>query len=270
MTRYHWILLAAGLTAGLLISGRIVLHAQDRAGARQRDAGAAARRGAENATAGVREPAGAGVREPAADPLRPPTSTASLQDALLRPYKFPFSRPTPLEHACAHLRQTLNAPVVLDRAALNRQNVDPQDPVQLDLDGVRLKTGLKLLLDQLGLTYRLVAEDNLLIITDSAGAEDPADRILSELRVLHRDLHDLQDTVDELRLYLGDEGGQGPRVQKPTIIEEMPESGGGKPEKPPEKPGNARQKSERPGGAPATGGRPVPSRVPLSGPRRRG
>ena len=97
---------------------------------------------------------------------------------------------------------------MLDLAALDRQDVEPQDPVQLELDGVRLKTGLKLLLDQLGLTYRIVAEDNLMIITDVEGSEDPNGRIASELRALHRDLHELQDAVDELRDYLGDERGR--------------------------------------------------------------
>jgi hypothetical protein len=251
----------------LLISGRIVLLAQDRAVTAQPDQAAAARRGVAETPGELTDPAAVGVRESAGNASSPATSAASLQDRLLRPYRFPFSRPTALEHVCAHLRQTLSAPVVLDRAALNRQNVDPQDAVQLDLEGVRLKTGLKLLLDQVGLTYRLVAEDNLLIITDSAGAEDPNDHIVSELRALHRDLHDLQDAVEELRSYLGDDGGQGARVQKPTIIEEIPEAGGGKPGNLPEKPGNGRQKPERPG-APATGGRPGPSRVPLAGPRR--
>jgi hypothetical protein len=264
----RWILVAGGLLAGLLISGRIVLLAQDRREALQPDGGRAAGPAELKRPAELADPPAFEGHEPPGNASRPTSSTASLQDALLRPYKFPFARPTPLEQVCAHLRQTLSAPVVLDRAALNRQNVDPQDAVQLNLEGVRLKTGLKLLLDQLGLTYRLVAEDNLLIVTDAAGAEDPSDRIVSELRALHRDLHDLQDAVEELRSYLGDDGGQVARVQKPTIIEEMPEGGGGKPGKLPEKPGNVLQKPERPG-APATGGRAGPSRVPLAGPRRR-
>ena len=72
--------------------------------------------------------------------------------------------------------------VVLDRAALIRQEVQPEDTVELELDGVRLKTGLKLLLDQVGLTYHVVTEDNLLVITDREGSEDPLDRVWSEVR----------------------------------------------------------------------------------------
>jgi len=264
MTRFHWFLMAAGLVAGLLISGRFVLLAQDRPGNARPNFFPAPRQDSALVPKVSAAPIGLDEREPAQDAARGSAKAATLQDALLRPYRFPFARPTPLEEVCTHLRQTLNAPVVLDLAALDRQNVDPQDAVQLDLEGVRLKTGLKLLLDQLGLTYRVVAEDNLMIVTDSAGSEDPNDRIVSELRALHRDLHELQDAVDELREYLGEEG---PRVRKPTIIEEMPEGGGGRPGKLPEKPGNARQKPEG-AGPPAPGSRSTPSRVPLAGPRR--
>ena len=117
--------------------------------------------------------------------------------------------------------------------------------MQLELEGVRLKTGLKLLLDQVGLTYRVVAEDNLMIITDQEGSEDPADRIWAELRALHRDLHAVQDAVDDLTDYLGRRSGEGARVRKPTIIEEMPENPDEKPEIGPEKPGRGGGKAGR-------------------------
>ena len=151
------------------------------------------------------------------------------------------SRPTPLQQVCIHLQQTLKAGVVLDKAALERQNVKPEDPLQLELEGVRLKTGLKLLFDQLGLTYRIIPEDNLMIVTDREGSDEPTDRIWSELKALHRDLHDLQDTVDELRDSLGDQEGDGPQVRNPTIIEEMPEPAPEKPGTRLEKPGGVRQ-----------------------------
>src|SRR5205814_10017744 len=120
--------------------------------------------------------------------------------------------------------------------------------VQLELDGVRLKTGLKLLLDQVGLTYHVVIEDNLLILTDREGSEDPLDRIWAELRALHRDLHDVQDAVDDLTELVGGEKGEGPRVRKPTIIEEMPEKDRNPPEDAPKKP---EAPARRPNGAQA-------------------
>jgi hypothetical protein len=195
--------------------------------------------------------------------VREPGEKGSLQDALLRPYRFPFARPTPLAQVCAHLKQSLKAAVVLDLAALDRQDVEPEDPVQLELEGVRLKTGLKLLLDQVGLTYRIVPEDNLMIITDREGSDDPTDRIFTELQALHRDLHSIEDDLDELRDLVGDDRPGG-RVRRPTIIEEVPEDGQ-KPAGPDTKPGNP---LKRPGAdQPGPGARPAPARVPLHGPR---
>src|SRR5262249_51683347 len=99
--------------------------------------------------------------------------------------------------------------------ALDRLELTHEATVQLELRSVRLKTGLKLLLDQLGLTYRVIPEDNLLVLTDTEGSEEPLDRVLSELKALHRDLHALQDAMDELLDYAegsGGDDGQAMRV----------------------------------------------------------
>jgi hypothetical protein len=132
---------------------------------------------------------------PPATPARPP----SVEEALLRPARLSFARPTPLSAVVAQLREILKAPVVLDKAALDRMELTDADTVQLELDGVRLKTALPLLLDQLALTYRVEPEDNLLVITDREGAEDRVDLILTEIQRLHDDVHDLQDAVDAIR-----------------------------------------------------------------------
>jgi hypothetical protein len=174
-------------------------------------------------------------RQPEGPAVRPVGAT-SVQDALEKPFSFPFHKPTTLEEVCRHLRLTLNAPVVLDLAALARQELKPDDEVQLELEGVRLKTGLKLLLDQVGLSYHVVPEDNLLIVTDVKGSGDPFDRVLSELKALHRDVHDLQDTVDNLRTDLGLDAEAGPRLRKPTIIEELPAKPNEKPQPSPTNP----------------------------------
>ena len=267
MTRRHWLLLLAGLVVGLLISGRFGRTAQDRVETPRADRSRSPSQGAGEST-GLPSQRGIEadlVPQPLAGQGKPVAVT--LQDALLRPYHFPFSRPTSLAQVCAQLKETLKAPVVLDLAALDRKSAKPDDTVQLELDGVRLKTGLKLLLDQVGLTFRVIGEDNLMIITDQEGAEDPAERIWAELRALHRDLHAVQDAVDELADYVGVEGGGGPRVRQPTIIEEMPENAGDKPVVVPEKPGRAPEKPDEIG-VPAPGSRPVAPRVPLGGPRR--
>lgn len=269
--RYPWMFLLVGILVGLVISGRFRLQAQDRAQPIRRDSDqtkvggaielAAPARGAERSgDAPVRrEPA---QREPA---QREP---ASVQDILLRPFHFSFNRPTSLAQVCIHLKQRLGVSVVLDVAALGRQDVDPDDTVQLELDGVRLKTGMKLLLDQVGLTYHVVPEDNLLIITDREGSEDPLDRIRDELRSLHRDVHELQDAVDDLTDALYADTDEGPRVRKPTIIEEQPEQG----PVATDPPGAEKKEPRVPGQKPRTRPNPSipsnPSRAPLTKPGR--
>jgi hypothetical protein len=151
------------------------------------------------------------------------SSTASIQDALLKPYSFRFGRPTSLNELARRLSHDLGGAVVVDLAALERLDIKPEDSVKLELEGVRLKTGLKLLLDQVGLTYRLVPEDNLLILTDKEGSEDPVERLAAEVHELHRDIHDIQDSLDEVRELTGAQGPEGAHVRKPTIIEELPE-----------------------------------------------
>jgi hypothetical protein len=144
----------------------------------------------------------------------------SVQDALLRTHRFAFGEEATLDDVVKHLRQSLGAPVVLDIAALKRLEITPEEMVQLELDGVRLKTGLKLLLDQVGLTYKVVPEDNLLILTDAQGTGEISERVLEELKAIHREIHDVQDAVEGL--YGGQPEGNGPVIRKPTIIEEAP------------------------------------------------
>jgi hypothetical protein len=145
-----------------------------------------------------------------------------IQDALNKPFAFPFAEETALKDVVEHLAKALQVRVVLDRAALDRLQIEEDDTVRLKLEGVRLKVGLRLLLDQLEMTYRVEPDDNLLILTDSAGSEDPIDKIVTEIKAVHRDVHDLQDAVDEIRSAMDLGGEAGPRMHKPTIIEELP------------------------------------------------
>lgn len=151
-----------------------------------------------------------------------PGGTRSVVDALARPGELPFGEPTRLEDVARVLGERLGAPVVLDRAALTRRELTPDDTVQLGLDGVRLKTSLQLLLDQVGLTYRVVPEDNLLVLTDDEGADEPYRRILGELEILHREVHELRDVVEALYDETAPPEGGDPPMRKPTILEELP------------------------------------------------
>jgi hypothetical protein len=189
----RWGLLGILVAVGVVASARWTLQAQDRAGK--------ARPKAE--VGGVRGAAG----------------SVSIQDALLRPLDLPFEQETSLEEVRQYLGRALGAQVVLDRAALDRLELKPDDTVQLDLKGVRLKVGLKLLLDQVGLSYRVLAEDNLLILTDPEGSDDPEQRALAELKSLHREMHDLQDAVDDLRGLVEEELGIEPeRVRNQSTL----------------------------------------------------
>jgi hypothetical protein len=230
------------VAVGVLVTARLTLRAQERK-ATDRPEGEA-RRVAQQAPDRPASEAYVERHKLEAAPVTP-----TVQDALQRPFTFPFAQPTSLTEVCQHLRQTLKAAVVLDLAALERQDLKPEDQVQLQLDGVRLKTGLKLLLDQVGLTYQVVAEDNLLILTDTTGSSDPLDRILSEIKALHRDMHDLQDAVDDIKWSLGlDEGEGGATMRKPTIIEEVPgEDKPGEKQKPQPPPAGAERPRTRPG-----------------------
>jgi hypothetical protein len=154
----------------------------------------------------------------------PARNPGHIADAMLQPLRLPFNEGKSLEEVAAYLRKELKANVILDLAALDRHSLKPTNHVRIDLDGVRLKTGLKLLLDQVGLTTRIIPEDNLLIITDKAEADEPIERLREEIRALHRDLHTLQDDVREIRdiLTVPVEEEAGPKARNPTIIEEMP------------------------------------------------
>ena len=134
----------------------------------------------------------------------------SINDALLRPLDLPFAEPTTLSDVQKYLTEQLGGSVVLDLAAMDRLDVTPDDTIQLDLKGVRLKTGLKLLLDQVKMTYRVVAEDNLLILTDAKEAGEPIDQALRQLKAIHDEMHDLQDAVDDLRDLVEEELGVAP------------------------------------------------------------
>jgi len=154
-------------------------------------------------------------------PIEPASQQApGVQDLLIRPFPMPFSRPTSLEEVATILGDRLGIPVVLDRAALIRLDLEPTDSVQLALEGVRLKTSLQLLLDQVGMTFRVIPEDNLLILTDDQSSADPFRLILDELSTLHLEIHDLRDDI--LRLQEAPNGDQDePSMKKPTIIEEL-------------------------------------------------
>ena len=153
-----------------------------------------------------------------------------IEEALVKPMTLPFAEETSLQDVARTLQDQLGAPVVLDLAALARLDLTPESTVKLHLEGVRLMTGLKLLLDQVGLTYKVLAGDNLLLLTDEVGTEDPSARIFAELQAIRRDLDGLKHLVDDLNESLTPIEEIGPEIRRPTIIEEMPAEKGHEPD----------------------------------------
>ena len=91
-----------------------------------------------------------------------------IRDSLSEPVSFNFLD-TPLEDVAAFLRQYVGVNVILDKRGLSEANVDVDEPVTLQLDGISFKSALKLILDDLDLTY--VIEDEVLKITSKISAE---------------------------------------------------------------------------------------------------
>ena len=155
-------------------------------------------------------------------PLAPAKPTVEV--ALVSPLSLPFAEGVSLEDLAKYLSTAVKAPVVLDLAALKRLEISPESVVKLNVEGIRLKTGLKLLLDQVEMSYRVVPEDNLLILTDAEGAEDSSSRILAELKTIRQDIAGLKTTLDTLNVQFVPVDEEAPAIRKPTIIEEMPDA----------------------------------------------
>ena len=60
------------------------------------------------------------------------------------------------------------------------------------------------------------------IVVDIGRAGETLHRVLAELKSLHRDVHDLQDAVEELYQALVPGEEEGPQMRSPTIIEDVP------------------------------------------------
>jgi hypothetical protein len=279
MTPRNGLMLLGGLVIGLATSTWLSLHAQKhpwlpaRSSTVRRLAAAGPQAETKKAPTDTRAEPAANDFQQAEQPAKSPPAVLSIGQALGRPYHFPFGKPTSLQDVCRQIQQTLGSPVVLDLAALDRLDLESTETVQLELDGVRLRTGLKLLLDQVGLTFRVVEDDNLLILTDEEGSEDPIERLQLEVRELHRDIHDVQDTLDELREKLGLDGAAEFELRQPTIIEEMPSEDAGKPAAEPNTPDQSRIPADRPQvesapSSPPDSNHPA-SRVPLGRSRKK-
>ena len=148
---------------------------------------------------GSTEPGGAGGMSPAAwlkrlSPTDPgalghgaspdeEAKTRSILSKLEEPVAMSFANETPLEDVLKYIKSATQGPkdtgipIYIDPVGLNEAEKTMTSPVTLDLEGVPLKTTLRLLLEQLGLMYYV--KDGLLTITSSSSNQSPMTPILS-------------------------------------------------------------------------------------------
>jgi hypothetical protein len=119
----------------------------------------------------------------------------------------PFENETTLEDVIAHIKRETASPgeaplpVYVDPIGLQEAEKTMQSPITMSLEGVPLRTTLRLMLKQLGLAYG-VQEDGLLIITAEGGEEgviEPMSLILDEIRALRKEIAELRKELDALR-----------------------------------------------------------------------
>jgi RNA polymerase sigma factor (sigma-70 family) len=107
--------------------------------------------------------------------------TEAILRALNQPISMSFTEPTPLGDVLEYIQSVTvskelpeGIPIYLDPTALKNSAVGQADevdklPIKLNLKGVRLKTSLRLLLNQVGLSY--VVKEGLLIISAPGSTE---------------------------------------------------------------------------------------------------
>jgi hypothetical protein len=113
-----------------------------------------------------------------------PKSRAILKK-LEEPISMQFPEPTPLDDVLKYVKQAsvtenyAGIPIYVDLKALDEAEVKLQSPVIVDLEGVPLKTTLRLLLKQLGLAY--CVRDGVLIVSSEEGIAEELEEAQLEL-----------------------------------------------------------------------------------------
>ncbi|HEY3392981.1 MAG TPA: hypothetical protein VGK58_09755 [Lacipirellulaceae bacterium] len=127
-------------------------------------------------------------------------SVAKIEEALrgqLKSAGLEFTD-TSLEEVVGFIQESYGISVQLDASALEEEGIDPQEPVTTQLHGISLRSALRLMLKQLGLTY--IIQDEVLIITSPTEAEAQLITCVYDVRdLLHRtsgvDFDSLIDTI---------------------------------------------------------------------------
>ncbi|MBI1325864.1 tetratricopeptide repeat protein [bacterium] len=104
----------------------------------------------------------------------------SIIDKLNDPISLPFPNETPFEDVLKYITQNTQGPndngiqIHVDPIGLEDASATMQSPVTINLEGVPLKRAMKIMLDQLDLTYTV--QDGVLFISWKAAEDLPTDR----------------------------------------------------------------------------------------------
>src|SRR5258705_2563505 len=148
----------------------------------------------------------------AVDLLDRDPKTKSILSKLEEPVSMSFANETEVEDVLKYIRSETQGqndsglPIYVVPVGLNEAEKSLTSPVTLDLEGVPLKTTLRLLLKQLGLTYTV--KDGLLTITSESSEDQP-----TEIRVYP--VADLAIIPLSLMGGGGGRGGMGRRIVPP-------------------------------------------------------
>jgi hypothetical protein len=93
----------------------------------------------------------------------------------------------PLQDVVGRLEEEYGISIKLDTAALNDLGIPPDQPVNINLRNISLRSALRLLLKELGLTY--IIQDEVLLITSPDEAE-------TQLKICVYDVRDLIDPMN--------------------------------------------------------------------------
>jgi hypothetical protein len=102
--------------------------------------------------------------------------TKAVLAALERPVSMGFANETPLEEVVSYIKQATKTPafpglsIILDDYGFREAEKTPASPVSVELEGVPLKTTLRLMLKQLGVTL-LVKNDQVIISSENRNVQ---------------------------------------------------------------------------------------------------
>jgi hypothetical protein len=119
------------------------------------------------------------------------TQSKVVLKKLDEPISMSFAAATPLNDVLKYIKQATTTasysgiPIYIDPKGLKESTATLESPVILDLEGVPLKTTLRLMLKQIGLAY--CVRDGVLIVSSAQGVNEELKEAFNELKIAHPD-----------------------------------------------------------------------------------